>query len=116
MDRGISNSCVEYLRLCRYVGAESTCHIAQHDEVRVVHGSQKLGAKVDRRNRYGAQQGSRDVRVVHCYLLSPDSRRGATISRVWALGTTGTISNVTPMPRQLSTQSWSSRRSSHSIS
>src|SRR5262245_55146560 len=44
------------------------------------------------------------------------ANRGATTSRVCALGTTGTISKVTPIPRQFRTHSWSRRRSSHSMS
>ncbi len=44
------------------------------------------------------------------------SRCGATTARVWSLGTTGTISKVTPEPRQDSTHSCSRRASSHSIS
>jgi hypothetical protein len=39
-----------------------------------------------------------------------------TTSRVSLLGTTGMISNVTPVPRQLSTHSCKSRRSSQRIS
>ena len=37
--------------------------------------------------------------------LAVVSSRDATISRVWALETTGTISKVTPIPRQLRTHS-----------
>ena len=49
-------------------------------------------------------------------MVLPWSRKGVTTSRVCALATTGTISKLTPEPRQPSTHCCNKGRSSHSIS